>query len=223
MEKEKVCPINKGTTTKKKKKTKRDLFPSTDDALNGLKVDDLTKKIRDKKKMDTEKHEVKPFTNENELVTEDSQKEKRKKKKLSVDENETIQPEVTKKEEKSLKKRKMSVSNENENLSAEMTISEDLKCHKTRTSKEESSIKEEMSAQETSNKQLDKETNVKLETDGVKSKKKRRHAIAEVYHRIILNFNIFKVKWASQMGLVNGSKWLICFFIFEISFWPGLA
>ncbi|KAK1429733.1 hypothetical protein QVD17_11951 [Tagetes erecta] len=148
MEKEKVCPTSNGTTTKKKKKTRYDLFPSTEDALNGLKVDDLshlTKKIKDKKKKDAEKIKVEPFTtNENELVTEIAQKEKKKKKKSSADENETIQPEIP--------------SGTRPN------------------SKEEKSIKEEISAQETSNNQLDGETNVKLETDGVKSKKKQRHA-----------------------------------------------
>ncbi|KAL8265263.1 hypothetical protein R6Q59_023393 [Mikania micrantha] len=75
-------------TQHKKKKTKNDLVSSTDDAINGLKVDDLAKKM-DKKKKNIEKVKSElPNTNGNELVTDVAQKQKKKKKNMSYDENE---------------------------------------------------------------------------------------------------------------------------------------
>ncbi|KAL8223056.1 hypothetical protein R6Q57_020455 [Mikania cordata] len=164
-------------TQPKKKKTKHDLVSSTDDAINGLKVDDLAKKIKDKKKKNIEKVKSElPTTNGNDLVTDVAQKkEKKKKKNMSTDENEVSQLDMTKKEKKSSKKRKRSFSdeNKNENVYIEMTTSEESKCQKTRTFKEEKSIREGINAQETSNKQFDEVTNGKLEKDRVKSKKKQ--------------------------------------------------
>ncbi|KAK9076840.1 hypothetical protein SSX86_005174 [Deinandra increscens subsp. villosa] len=258
MEKEKVCPTNEETTTKKKqkkfvveiddcaiedplevtdkriqkssksvsqisediivdepkkKKTKHELVTSTGDAINGLKINDLTKKIKDKKrknidkvilehsttngnelvtnvaqkgkkKKNTEKVELEQSTtNGNELVTDVAGKEKKKKKKSIIDENESIQLDATKNENKSSKKRKRPFSDEpqnaNENVYAEMTISEASKHQKTRTSKEEKSIMEDINAQDTSNKQFDEEINGKLKIDGVKSKKRQRYVTTE--------------------------------------------
>ncbi|KAI3754699.1 hypothetical protein L1987_54487 [Smallanthus sonchifolius] len=139
-------------TKSNKKKTKHDLVSSTDEAINGLKVDYLTKKIKEKKKKNIEVKLELSATNEEELETVVVQKEKKKKKKPSTDENETIQPDVTKKEKKSSKKRKRSDENENQNENENENVS---------------------------NKQFDGETNEKLELDGVKSKKKHRNVTSE--------------------------------------------
>ncbi|MFS7918433.1 putative transcription factor interactor and regulator LisH family [Helianthus anomalus] len=172
--------VDEPETQPKKKKTKHDLVSSTDDAVNGSKTNDLTKKNKDRMKKDIEKVNLEPSTtNEDELVT--AQKEKKKKKKSRTDENLIVQPDETKKEKKSSKKRKRSSSdeNKNENVSTEITISEELKRQKTETSKEKNSRKEEINALEISNEQFDGETNGKLEKDGVKSKKKQRNVTAE--------------------------------------------
>ncbi|KAI7730307.1 hypothetical protein M8C21_019900 [Ambrosia artemisiifolia] len=112
--------VNEIETQPKRKKIKHDLVLSIEDAVNGSKVDDLTKKNKDKKKKDIEKVKLEQSTtNEDELVTEVAQKEKKKKKKSSTDEIVTIQPDVRKTEKKSSKKRKRSFSDENENFDGE--------------------------------------------------------------------------------------------------------
>lgn len=163
------------TKPKKKKKTKHDMDSSID-TINGFNIDDSTVKTKDKKKKRIEQVEPEPSTmNENELVTEVAQKEKKKKKKSSTDENETTQPDWSKKEKKISKKRKRLSSDENEN---ENEIEKENH-QKTETFKEENNKKEEINVHETSNQQLDGQTNGKLEKDGVKSMKKQRIATDE--------------------------------------------
>ncbi|XP_076927313.1 uncharacterized protein LOC143590840 [Bidens hawaiensis] len=151
-----------------KEKTKHDLVSSTDDAVNESKIDDFTKKTKDKKKKNIEKVKLEPCTtNEVEAVTEVAQKDEKKKKKPSTNESLNVQPDVTEEEKKSSKKRKRSFSDEDENEK------------KTQTLKGKKSRKEEVNDTETSNKQFDGESNEKDKIDGVKSKKKQSNATVE--------------------------------------------
>ncbi|XP_076949811.1 uncharacterized protein LOC143622596 [Bidens hawaiensis] len=158
--------VNEPEMQPKKKKAKHDLGSSTDDAVNDSKIDNLTKKIKDKKKKNIEKVKLEACTtSEDEIVTEVAQKYKKKKKKLSTDESLNVQPDVTEEEEKSSKKRKRSFSDEIEK--------------KPETFKGKKSGKEEINDLETSNEPFDGESNGKVKTDGVKSKKKQSNATVE--------------------------------------------
>nr|GEU34587.1 putative LIS1 homology motif, SRP40 [Tanacetum cinerariifolium] len=83
------------TKPKKKKKTKHNLDSSADelekpvdDTVNGLKIDDLTKNSKDKKKKSIEQDNLEASTtNEIELVTGVAEKERKKKKKKSSTES----------------------------------------------------------------------------------------------------------------------------------------
>ncbi|XP_023765486.1 suppressor protein SRP40 [Lactuca sativa] len=155
------------TKPKKKKKIKHDSNSSiqaeeatsivvktpVNDTINGLKIEDSTKKVADKEK-------------------------KKKNKKLSNDsgdtEKEGIEPYETKKEEKSSKKRKRSDSDENE------IVTEESKCQKTETLKEKKSKKEENNGQETSNKQTNGQLEMNGEKSGAhKSTKKQQNVTTE--------------------------------------------
>ncbi|GJT13561.1 putative LIS1 homology motif protein [Tanacetum coccineum] len=102
-ESSKSCPLisedtkvdEQETKPKKKKKTKHNLDSSTDelekpvtDTVNGLKIDDLTKKSKDKKRKSIEQDNLEvSTTNEIELVTGVAEKERKKKNKKSSTES----------------------------------------------------------------------------------------------------------------------------------------
>ncbi|CAI9293727.1 unnamed protein product [Lactuca saligna] len=174
IKKDNFCITNEEITTKKKKKkgviesensaikdqqevTDKKIFEfvktPVNDTINGLKIEDSTKKVADKEK-------------------------KKKKKKLSNDsgdtEKERIEPYETKKEEKSSKKRKRSDSDEIE------IVTEESKCQKTETLKEKKSKKEENNGQETSNKQTNGQLEMNGEKSGAhKSTKKQQNVTTE--------------------------------------------
>ena len=144
------------TKPKKKKKTKHNLDSSTDalekpvdDTVNGLKIDDLTKKSKEKKKKSIEQGNLEASTtNEIDLVTGVAEKERKKKKKKSStefadDEVTDIENEiklVTEVAEKGRKKKKKKPSTDS-------AVNEDkVKTVKTITENESISKKEKKSS-----------------------------------------------------------------------------